>query len=98
MVLHGEESIENLSERRVVNRNREIGNFSTSLRLLFTPSLQVVKSKEERNLRGHFSMTIFLTTSSLSCCVFSLKTTFVEIFCTPRSWCVEILGKVFCQP
>ena len=78
MVLHGEESIENVSEWRGVNRNREIGNFSTSVRLPFNPSLQVVKSEEERNLRGHFSITISLTSSSLPCCVFSLKTTFVE--------------------
>ena len=54
MVLCGEESIENVSEWRVVNRNREIGNFSTSLRLPFTPSLQVVKCTEEKNLQGHF--------------------------------------------
>ena len=95
MVLCGEESIENVSEWRVVNRNREIGNFSTSLRLPFTPSLQVVKSTEE-NLQGHFSIAISLTSSSLPCCVFSLKTTFVEIFCTPRSWCGrKSLGRYF---
>ena len=96
MVLCGEESIENVSEWRVVNRNREIGNFSTSLRLPFTPSLQVVKCTEERNLQGHFYLTISLKPSSLPCCAFSLKTTFVEIFCTPRSWCGrKSLGRYF---
>ena len=68
MVLCGEESIENVSEWRVVNRNREIGNFSTSLRLPFTPSLQDVKCTVERNFQGHFYLTISLAPSPLPHC------------------------------